>query len=404
MTSRIPALTPSAGATVSDLADQGEPAGRPMLAVTDAEQAAAALLPGDVWDFVSGSSGAELTERANRAALDSVFLVPRVLRDVSACRAGTELLGRSAAIPVAIAPMAYQRMIHPDGELGMARAAKAAGVPFTVAMLASETIEQVAAVGADVWLQLYWLKDRAVTLDLVRRAERSGCRALMLTVDVPALGRRLRDLRNGFSFPDGVTPVNLSGESAKLVPAGADGPRGGVADANGGVAGYSAVAAHTAATFDPALSWNDVAWLRDQTDLPLVLKGILDPADARRAADLGVAGIVVSNHGGRQLDGAVPSVTALPWIIDAVGGRCQVLMDGGIRGGTDVLKALALGASGVLLGRPALWGLAAGGAAGATRVLTLLSEEFSHAMVLAGCSDLASVRALRTVTERSQVR
>ncbi len=207
----------------------------------------------------------------------------------------------------------------------------------------------------------------------------------MLTVDVPELGRRLRDLRNGFALPEGITPANL---------------RQAAAPSHTGRAGSSGVASHTADIFDPGLGWSDVAWLRDQTSLPLVLKGVLDPGDARRAAELGVTGIVVSNHGGRQLDGAVPSITALPPVLDAVSGRCQVLLDSGIRSGTDVLKAIALGADGVLLGRPALWGLAAGGAAGAAKVLSLLAEEIRHAMTLAGSPDLATTRSLRAVISR----
>lgn len=353
-----------------------------LLCVQDAEALAASCLPAGVRDFIAGGSDTERTQAANRAALDEVGLVPRVLADVSACVTSADLIGCAASMPVAVAPMAYQRMAHADGESGLAAAALAAGVPFTAALLSSTPVEQIAALGGCVWLQLYWLTDRGLLRDIIRRAEAAGCRALMLTVDVPRLGRRLRDLRNGFAFPDGIFPANLR-------PAGP-------APGHSGAAGSSVVASHTAAVFDPSLSWPDLDWLREQTALPLVLKGILDPRDADRAAGLGIAGIVVSNHGGRQLDGAVASVTALPWIADAVAGRCQVLLDSGIRSGTDVLRALALGASGVLLGRPALWGLAMAGRAGATQVLSLLQEELTHAMTLAGCADLASARALRT--------
>jgi 4-hydroxymandelate oxidase len=219
----------------------------------------------------------------------------------------------------------------------------------------------------------------------VQRAEQAGCRGLMLTVDVPAMGRRIRDLRNGFAVPPGVTAANLEA--------------GGTTLRRTRVPGTSAVAAHTAALFDPSLSWPDVEWLRSQSALPLILKGILDPGDARRAADQGVDGLVVSNHGGRQLDGAVPSITALPDVCAAVGGRCPVILDSGIRSGTDVLRALARGASGVLLGRPALWGLAHGGEAGARQLIGLLQQELENAMTLAGCRDVASVAALHTVTQ-----
>jgi 4-hydroxymandelate oxidase len=358
----------------------------PLVSVAGAEGLAAAALPPDVWDFVSGGSGEELTQQANRAALDGVYLVPRVLTAVPSSTAATSLVGCAAPMPVAVAPMAYQRLVHPDGEMGLARACAGAGIPYTAAMLSSTSIEQIAEAGGCIWLQLYWLRDRGVVAELIRRAEAAGCRALVLTVDVPQLGRRLRDLRNGFALPDGVLPANLMGTGSGGPPL--PGPS---------VAGSSAVASHTAATFDPTLSWSDVAWLRDQTSLPLVLKGILHADDASRAAEAGAAAIVVSNHGGRQFDGAVPSITALGWVVEAVAGRCQVLLDSGVRGGTDVLRALSLGADGVLLGRPALWALAAGGTAGAARLLELLAEELQLAMTLTGCADLAACRSLRTV-------
>jgi 4-hydroxymandelate oxidase len=362
----------------------GEPAG-PLVSVADVEQLAEATLPAQVRDFIAGGSGAELTRQANLAALDHVYLVPRVLADVSVCDPAATLAGYQAALPVAVAPMAYQLMVHADGELGLAAACAQARIPYTAAMLSSVSIERIAEAGGCIWSQLYWLRDRGVIVELVRRAEAVGCRALVLTVDVPVLGRRLRDLRNGFTLPDGIYPANLA--------RGGDGGQG-----QPRAPGRSAVASHTAAIVDPSLSWSDVAWLAEQTSLPLILKGVLDADDARRAADLGVAGIVVSNHGGRQLDGAVPSITALPWVVDAVAGRCQVLLDSGIRSGLDVLKAVALGAAGTMLGRPALWGLAIGGAAGAAGVLALLSEELRQAMALAGCRDLAAVSTLRTVT------
>jgi len=353
-----------------------------LLCVQDAEQLAELVLPADVRDFVGGGSGSELTLAANRAALDRVHLLPRVLTDISACSTSAELLGCPASMPVAIAPMSYQRMVHPAGELGVARAASDAGIPFVMSMMSSYPLEELAAAGGTIWLQLYWLRDRAPLLSLVRRAERAGCRAVMLTVDLPIMGRRLRDMRSGFALPPGITAVNLDDDAAAL--------------AGTPVTGSSAVARQTAQTIDPSLSWADVAWLRDQTSLPLVLKGILDPRDAARAADLGVDAIVVSNHGGRQLDGAVPSIAALADVCEAVAGRCAVLLDSGVRSGTDVLRAIALGASGVLLGRPALWGLAYGGEHGARQVLALLQEELADAMSLAGCPDVSAASRLRT--------
>ncbi|WP_158839859.1 alpha-hydroxy acid oxidase [Saccharothrix deserti] len=342
----------------------------------DVERLAAERLPPDVWDYVAGGSGDEVTLAANRAAFDRVAVVPRALVDVSTCDTGCDLFGVESALPLAVAPMAYQRLIHAGGERAAATAAAAAGVPYIVSTLSSEPIDVVAGVGGTTWFQLYWLRDREVVADLLRRAEDAGCGAVVLTVDVPVLGRRLRDEHNGFALPPGVRPVNIDGDVGDALP------------------GDSAIARHTRAVFDPSLSWRDLAWIRARTRLPLVVKGILDAEDAVRAVDLGVDGVVVSNHGGRQLDGAIPSVTALPDVVAAVGGRCPVLLDSGVRSGVDILRALALGATAVLIGRPVLWGLAAGGERGVTAVLDLLRDELETAMRLAGCPDVASARRL----------
>jgi 4-hydroxymandelate oxidase len=351
--------------------------------VADAERAAAAVLPADVWDFLAGGSGRETTLEANRAALDRVYLVPRVLRDVSACDTGSTMLGRPVAQPLATAPVAYQQLMHPDGEDATARAAAAAGVPFIASTLSSVPIERIAAAGGTLWFQVYWLRDTAAVLDLVRRAEDAGCQAVVVTVDVPWMGNRLRDVRNGFALPAHIRAANLSTTDT----------------AHRKRSDASAVAAHTRQAFSPALTWQSIATLRQHTRLPVVLKGVLAAEDARRAVEFGVDALVVSNHGGRQLDGAVPSVDALPEVVDAVGGACEVLLDSGIRCGTDVLRALALGATGVLAGRPLLWGLAAGGEAGARRVLDLFGAELRDAMGLAGCATVAEARRLRTVRD-----
>ncbi|NUT53444.1 MAG: alpha-hydroxy-acid oxidizing protein, partial [Saccharothrix sp.] len=290
------------------------------------------------------------------------------------------LFGARSALPLAVAPMAYQRLDHDGGERAAAAAAAAAGVPYVVPTLSSDPIEDVAAAGGTTWFQLYWLRDREVVVKLLRRAEEAGCRAVVLTVDVPVLGRRVRDMRNGFALPSWVKPVNTDGEVGDRVE------------------GDSVIARHTSAVFDPSLSWHDLDWVRAHTSLPLVLKGVLDAGDAARAVDLGVDGVVVSNHGGRQLDGAVPSVVALPDVVAAVAGRCPVLLDSGVRNGVDVLRALALGASAVLVGRPVLWGLAAGGEAGVAAVLDVLRAEFETALRLAGCPDVESARRLTTST------
>ncbi|MBW5421650.1 alpha-hydroxy-acid oxidizing protein [Streptomyces sp. BG9H] len=353
------------------------------MCLADVERAAAAVLPADVRDFLSGGSGAETTLDANRTALDRVFVVPRVLRDVSRCTTETTLLGRPARLPLAVAPVAYQRLVHPEGELAAVRAAHAAGVPFTVSSLSSVPVERLTATGAVVWFQLYWLRASGHAFDLVGRAEDAGVEAIVLTVDVPWMGRRLRDMRNRFALPDHVRAAHLSTgpSAAHRAP---DGPA-------------SALAVHTGAAFSAALTWSSVAALRERTRLPLVLKGVLAAEDAVRAAECGVDAVVVSNHGGRQLDGAVPSVDVLPGIVAALGGRCEVLLDSGVRSGTDILRALALGARGVLVGRPPVWGLAMGGEAGARRVLELLADELRDALGLAGCADVAAAAELRTV-------
>jgi 4-hydroxymandelate oxidase len=339
------------------------------------EELAAALLPADVRDFVAGGSGSETTLRLNGSALDAVTVYPRVLAGVSTPDPSTTLLGTPAAMPVAVAPMAYQQLVHPEGELALAQAAAAAGIPYIISTLSSQPMEKIAA-EATTWFQLYWLRDRSMVASLIDRAAQAGCTALMVTVDVPVMGRRLRDVRNSFQLPSEIVAANLVGART---------------EAHVGVAGSSAVATHTAAAFEPSLSWRDLEWIRERSDLPLVVKGILDPRDARRAVEIGAGGIVVSNHGGRQLDGAPASIDALAGVVEAV--DCEVLLDSGIRSGTDVLRALALGASGVLVGRPLLWAMAVDAAAEA---LGLLSEELTQAMMLAGCATVADVAELTT--------
>ncbi|MEU4583291.1 alpha-hydroxy acid oxidase [Kitasatospora aureofaciens] len=343
--------------------------------------AAAEHLPPEVRDFIEGGSGAECTLNANRIALDAIGLVPRVLAGIESARTSTALVGTEAALPAAVAPMAYQSLVHPEGELAVARAAAAAGVPFTVSTLSSHTVEEIAKTDARLWFQLYWLRDRGLVEELLKRAEEAGCEALVVTVDVPVMGRRLRDLRNGFALPSWLHAAHLE-----------EGPN----EAHVRQDGDSAVAQHTRAAFDPALGWHDLEWLRGRTRLPLIVKGILDPRDASRCVEIGAAGVVVSNHGGRQLDGAVPSASALPHVVDSIQGGAQVLLDSGVRSGTDVLRALALGANGVLLGRPVLWGLASAGEPGVAKVFELLHAELQQAMLLAGCADVTSAGKLTT--------
>jgi 4-hydroxymandelate oxidase len=288
-----------------------------------------------------------------------------------------QMVGSASAMPVAVAPMAYQRLVHPDGELRLAEAAATAGVPYVISTLSSYPLEKIPG---NCWFQLYWLRDRGVVEALVERAVDAGCSALMVTVDVPVMGRRLRDVRNAFALPEGITAANLETTT----------------QAHTAVPGLSAVAAHTASAFSPAVSWQELEWLRGKCELPLVVKGILDPRDARRAADVGASAVVVSNHGGRQLDGAVASIDALPAVLDAVGNDLEVLLDSGIRSGTDVLKAVAVGACGVLVGRPLLWALAVDRC---DEAFGLLRTELTDAMLLAGCVDLAAVKGLTWRTD-----
>ncbi|MCM2393778.1 alpha-hydroxy acid oxidase [Streptomyces albipurpureus] len=361
--------------------------GAPPVSLDDLANRARSQLSQEAWDWLEGGAERELTLAANRTSFDRVALLPRILVDVSSCTTATRLVRSAAALPLAVAPVAYQRLFHPEGELAVARATATAGVPFTISTLSSVSMEEIAATGTTTWFQLYWLKDRSAVIDLVQRAEKIGCEALVLTVDVPLMGRRLRDVRHGFSLPDSVRAVNLEG--------------GAKSGAHQQTRHGSAVAAHTAATFSSSITWRDVEWLRERTHLPLIIKGVLDPADAVLAARSGAAAVVVSNHGGRQLDQAAPTAAVLPSVVSALEGvddsNCDVLVDSGIRSGSDVLSALALGAQGVLLGRPAMWGLAAAGEQGCDQVLSLLAEQLRHAMTLAGCPDLEAARHLSTL-------
>jgi len=328
------------------------------------------------YGFIAGAAEDEVTLRENRAAFQRLRLRPRVLVDVSKIDPSTTVLGQRIEFPVLLAPVAVQRLAHPDGELASARAAAAAGTIMALSTSASCSIEEVAraAEGAR-WFQLYFNRDREVTKRLVERAEVHGYFALCLTVDLPWLGRREADIRNQLQFPPDVTMANFAGDEARgLLPV----VTGSTLD---GSAGPS----------DPSLSWKDVDWLRSQTKMRLVIKGILTAEDAVLAVEHGAEAIVVSNHGGRQLDGVPASIEALPEIVDGVGGRAEVLLDGGVRRGSDVLKALALGARAVLIGRPYIWGLAVAGEEGVKRVLSILRFELELAMALAGCPAVADI-------------
>jgi 4-hydroxymandelate oxidase len=348
------------------------------LRVEDYAELAQSKVPADVWGYVQGGSGVEWTIAENRAAFDRVVVRPRVLVDVKQCDPGTVLLGAPITTPIGVAPMAYHRLLHPDGELATATAAGEVGGPFVVSIFASQTLTDIAKnATAPLWLQVYWLRHRDALVDLIHRAEAAGFGALVLTVDTPKVARRLRDVRNSFTVPSHSQAANVDLEV--------------MASTQQETAGTSAIERHSREQFDQTITWSNLAWLREQTTLPLLLKGILTAEDAQLAVDHGIDAIVVSNHGGRQLDGAVPSLEALPEVVAAVDGRIPVLMDGGIRCGTDVFKALALGASTVLIGRPVLWGLAHDGAEGAAAVLRLLRNELVDCMTLAGRPTIADI-------------
>jgi 4-hydroxymandelate oxidase len=341
------------------------------------EDLARSRLPQLAWDYYASGADDEHCLARTKAAWARIALHYRVLVDVSARSPATTVLGAPIRMPIGIAPTAFHKLAHPDGELATVRAAGDAGTVFVLSTLSNTAIEEVtAAATGPVWFQLYVYRDRAATEALVRRVEAAGARALVLTVDAPLLGRRERDVRNGFALPPGLGVENMFAAGRSAVPA---------------ASGESGLAAYFASQLDPALTWDAVEWLRSVTRLPVLVKGIVRPDDAVRAVERGAAGVVVSNHGGRQLDASPATIDVLPRIADAVAGRAEVYLDGGVRRGADVVKAIALGARCVFVGRPALWGLAAAGRAGVSAVLAALARELDLAMALCGCADVASM-------------
>jgi 4-hydroxymandelate oxidase len=326
------------------------------------------------WEYVSGGAADELTLRWNRESYDRIRLRPRILVDVSQIDMRITLLGREIPFPILLAPTAYHKLAHVEGEIATARGAGAAGATFVVSTSATATLEDIAQVATKpLWFQLYVQPDRDFTRDLVRRAEATGCEALVVTVDSPVLGPRYRETRTKFALPPGVERANLKGLKTAT---------GGQRPSEATI--YSAL-------LDPKLTWKEIEWLRSVTKLPMLLKGVLNADDAARGVDLGASGIIVSNHGGRNLDTLPATIDALPEVAARIGGRVPVLVDGGIRRGTDVLKAIAFGASAVLIGRPYLYGLAVGGAEGVARVINILRREFEMAMALTGRTSIAQI-------------
>ena len=331
-----------------------------------------------VYDYYAGGAGDESTVSDNLCPWDRIRLVPRVLVDVSHIDPATTVLGRPVAFPVLAAPCAFNRLAHDEGERAVARAATAAGTIQILSTVSTVSMEDVAAAAPEGrrWFQLYCYKDRGVTRALVERAAAAGYEALCLTVDVPVAARRERDIRNRFHLPPGIQLANMTDLAPDRMDERED---------------QSALEQHVRGLWDRSLTWDIVDWLASLSPMPVVVKGVLHPDDARLAVEHGCKAVIVSNHGGRQLDGAIATCDALPAVVDAVGGRADVLVDGGVRRGTDVLKALALGADAVLVGRPYLWGLAVDGEAGVARVLALLREEFEQAMALVGKTKTADI-------------
>ena len=338
------------------------------------EPLARARVSAMAWDYLAGGSGDERTLAWNRERLDATRLYPRVLRDVSEVDTRLTLLGLELPFPVLLAPTGFHRLFHPEGELATARGAGAAGALYTMSTVATTSLEDIAAVAtAPLWFQMYVQRDRGFTRELVRRAESAGCHALMFTVDTPVLGARDREQRNRLELPPGLELANLR--------------------ALGGASEGGTTFAHGAGNpfLDPSLTWDVLDWLVGETRLPVIVKGVLRHDDAQRALERGAAAIVVSNHGGRNLDTVPATIDVLPRIAATVAGRVPLLLDGGVRRGVDVVKALALGASAVMIGRPYLWGLAAAGADGVTRVVRLLVGELEMAMAQCGAASLGEL-------------
>jgi L-lactate dehydrogenase (cytochrome) len=367
---------------------------RTVTCIEDLRQLARRKVPRAFFDYAEAGSYSQETLRANRADLERVKLRQRVLVDVSQRDLATTIVGEKVSFPLALAPIGLCGMQHGDGEILACRAAQAAGIPFTLSTMSICAIEDVAqAVGKLFWFQLYVMKDRGFVRALIERAAAARCSALVLTLDLQVLGQRHCDIRNGMTVPPQIKLGNLVDIAMK--PAWALSILRGKRKTFGNLAGHvrgmenvNSLAQWTASQFDPALSWKDVEWVRGLWPGKLILKGILDAEDAKIAAHSGVDAIVVSNHGGRQLDGAMSSIRALPEVAEVAGGKVEVWLDGGVRSGQDVLKALALGADATMIGRAFLYGLGAMGETGVTRVLEIMQRELDVTMALCGLRDV----------------
>jgi L-lactate dehydrogenase (cytochrome) len=370
---------------------------RTMTCIEDLRQRARRKVPRAFFEYAESGSYAEETLRANRADLERIKLRQRILVDVAGRSTRTTLLGEPVSLPLALAPIGLCGMQHGDGEILACRAAQAAGIPFTLSTMSICSIEDVAqAVGKPFWFQLYVMKDRGFVRSLIERAKAAKCSALVLTVDLQVLGQRHRDLKNGLSVPPELRIGNIIDIATK--PAWAPSALRAKSKTFGNLAGHvkgmenvTSLAQWTNQQFDPTMNWKDVEWIAAQWGGKLILKGILDVEDARTAAKTGAAALVVSNHGGRQLDGAPSSIAALRPIVEAVGSSIEVLFDGGIRSGQDIMRALAFGARGCLCGRAYVYGLGAGGEVGVTRAIEIMKNELDITMALTGVNRIEDI-------------
>lgn len=368
-----------------------------VLTIAEMKEKARRRVPKMFFDYADSGAWTEGTYRANESDFEKIKLRQRVLVDMTGRSLETTMIGHNVKMPVALAPTGLTGMQHADGEMLAAQAAEEFGVPFTLSTMSICSIEDVASVTTKpFWFQLYVMRDREFVENLINRAKAAKCSALVLTLDLQILGQRHKDLRNGLSAPPKFTPKHIYQMATRpfwcldMLKTERRTFRN-IAGHAKNVSDLSSLSSWTAEQFDPRLSWKDVAWIKEKWGGKLILKGILDEEDARAAADSGADALIVSNHGGRQLDGAHSSIAMLPRIVDAVGERIEVHMDGGVRSGQDVLKAVALGARGVYIGRPFLYGLGAGGRAGVRRVLDILYKEMDVTMALCGKRQVAEL-------------
>lgn len=341
------------------------------VAVSEYRLLAKRKLPKKIFDFIDAGACDEITKRNNREAFDTIFLKPLCLRDVSLIDTSINLLGDKISSPILIAPTAFHQLVHKHGEVSTAKAAKSCQIPMVVSSMSNRSLEDIASASMNnhLWLQIYIFKNRELTEALIHRAEKTGYKAIVVSVGTPVTGKRDRDVRNEFTLPPGLSTGNFNSTVNNEV-----------------------IYHFTAHEFDPSLTWQDIEWVKSITTLPIILKGILNPIDAENACQLGVSGIVVSNHGGRQLDTAQATISALPDIVKTVAQRIKVFMDGGITRGTDIFKAIALGADAILIGRPVLWALALQGEKGVETMLNILKDEFEITMKLTGCHHIQEIK------------